>query len=59
MIMNVKSKGALGLATVSSLALLAGIAWAAEGAGMLDPTFGAGEDDGTPAGVVSIARRRG
>jgi hypothetical protein len=42
MIMNVKSKGALGLATVSTLALLAGIAWAAEGAGMLDPTFGAG-----------------
>lgn len=55
MIMNVKSKGALGLATVSTLALLAGIAWAAEGAGMLDPTFGAGEDDGTPAGVVSTS----
>lgn len=51
--MNVKSKSALGLATVSTIALLAGIAWAAEGAGMLDASFGAGEEDGTPAGVVS------
>jgi uncharacterized delta-60 repeat protein len=55
MIMNVKSKSALGLATVSTLALLAGIAWATEGAGMLDASFGAGEDDGTPAGVVSTS----
>lgn len=55
MIMNVKSKSALGLATVSTLALLAGIAWAAEGAGMLDASFGAGEDDGTPAGVVATS----
>lgn len=53
--MNVKSKGALGLATVSTIALLAGMAWAAEGAGMLDASFGAGEDDGTPAGVVSTS----
>ena len=53
--MNVKSKSALGLATVSTIALLAGMAWAAEGAGMLDASFGAGEDDGTPAGVVSTS----
>ncbi len=57
--MNVKSKGALGLATVSTVALLAGIAWAAEGAGMLDASFGAGEDDGTPAGVVSTSLGNG
>ena len=53
--MNVKSKSALGLATVSTIALLAGMAWAAEGAGMLDASFGAGEEDGTPAGVVSTS----
>lgn len=57
--MNVKSKGALSLATVSTIALLAGIAWAAEGAGMLDASFGAGEDDGTPAGVVSTSLGNG
>lgn len=57
--MNVKSKAALGLATVSTIALLAGIAWAAEGAGMLDASFGAGEDDGTPAGVVSTSLGNG
>ncbi len=53
--MNVKSKSAMGLVTVSTVALLAGMAWAAEGAGMLDATFGAAEDDGTPAGVVSTS----
>ena len=37
------------------LALVASIAWAADGAGVLDVTFGAGEDDGTPAGVVSTS----
>lgn len=57
--MNVKSKSALGLATVSTIALLAGIAWAAEGAGMLDASFGAGEEDGTPAGVVSTSLGNG
>lgn len=46
---------ALGLGTVSVLALVASIAWAADGAGVLDVTFGAGEDDGTPAGVVSTS----
>jgi uncharacterized delta-60 repeat protein len=59
MIMNVKAKAALGLTTVSTIALLAGIAWAAEGAGMLDATFGAGEDDGTPAGIVSTSLGNG
>lgn len=57
--MNVKSKSALGLVTVSTVALLAGMAWAAEGAGMLDATFGASEDDGTPAGVVSTSLGNG
>lgn len=52
---TIKSKGAMALATVSTMALLAGIAWAAEGAGMLDASFGAGEDDGTPAGVVATS----
>lgn len=52
---TIKSKGAVALATVSTMALLAGIAWAAEGAGMLDASFGAGEDDGTPAGVVATS----
>lgn len=50
---------ALGLGTVSVLALVASIAWAAEGAGILDVTFGAGEDDGTPAGVVSTSLGNG
>lgn len=40
---------------VSVLALVASIAWAADGAGVLDVTFGAGKDDGTPAGVVSTS----
>lgn len=56
---NMKSKSALGLATVSTIALLAGMAWAAEGAGMLDASFGVGEDDGTPAGVVSTSLGNG
>ena len=59
MIKTPKAKSALGLATVSTIALLAGIAWAAEGAGMLDASFGAGEDDGTPAGVVSTSLGNG
>ena len=59
MIKTAKSKSALALATVSTVALLAGIAWAAEGAGMLDASFGAGEDDGTPAGVVSTSLGNG
>ncbi len=50
---------ALGLGTVSVLALVAGIAWAADGAGVLDATFGAGEEDGTPAGVVSTSLGNG
>lgn len=50
---------ALGLGTVSVLALVASIAWAAEGAGVLDVTFGAGEEDGTPAGVVSTSLGNG
>jgi uncharacterized delta-60 repeat protein len=56
---TIKSKGAMALATVSTLALLAGIAWAADGAGMLDASFGAGEDDGTPAGVVATSLGNG
>lgn len=52
---TVKLKSTLGLATVSTIALLGGIAWAAGGAGLLDVTFGAGEDDGTQAGVVSTS----
>ena len=56
---NIKPKSVLGLATVSTIALLAGIAWAAEGAGMLDASFGVGEDDGTPAGVVSTSLGNG
>jgi uncharacterized delta-60 repeat protein len=56
---TIKSKGAMALATVSTMALLAGIAWAAEGAGMLDASFGAGEDDGTPAGVVATSLGNG
>jgi len=55
MMKTVKLKSALGLATVSTIALLGGIAWAAGGAGLLDVTFGAGEDDGTQAGVVSTS----
>jgi uncharacterized delta-60 repeat protein len=55
---NVGTK-ALGLGTVSVLALVASIAWAADGAGILDVTFGAGEDDGTPAGVVSTSLGNG
>lgn len=47
------------LGTVSSLALVASIAWAGEGAGVLDVTFGAGEDDGSPAGVVSTSLGNG
>lgn len=56
---TIKSKGAMALATVSTLALLAGIAWAADGAGMLDASFGAGEEDGTPAGVVATSLGNG
>jgi uncharacterized delta-60 repeat protein len=41
------------------LALVASISWAADGAGVLDVTFGAGEDDGTPAGVVSTSLGNG
>lgn len=59
MIKTTKPKNALGLATVSTIALLAGLAWASEGAGMLDASFGAGEDDGTPAGVVSTSLGNG
>ncbi len=59
MIKTPKAKVALGLATVSTIALLAGIAWAADGAGMLDASFGAGEDDGTPAGVVATSLGNG
>jgi len=55
MMKTVKLKSTLGLATVSTIALLGGIAWAAGGAGLLDVTFGAGEDDGTQAGVVSTS----
>jgi len=46
---------ALALGTVSTFSLLATIAWAAGGAGVLDASFGAGEEDGTPAGVVSTS----
>ncbi len=49
----------LGLTTVAAIALLAGSAWAADGAGVLDVTFGAGADDGTPAGVVSTSLGNG
>lgn len=54
-----KGSKALGPGTVSVLSLLASIAWAADGAGVLDATFGAGEDDGTPAGVVSTSLGNG
>jgi uncharacterized delta-60 repeat protein len=50
---------AIGLGTVSALALVASIAWAAGGAGTLDATFGAGEEDGTPAGVVATSLGNG
>lgn len=50
---------AIGLGTVSALALIASIAWAAGGAGVLDASFGAGEEDGTPAGVVSTSLGNG
>lgn len=53
------SAKAIGLGTVSTFALIASIAWAAEGAGVLDATFGAGEEDGTPAGVVSTSLGNG
>jgi uncharacterized delta-60 repeat protein len=56
---TMKSKVALSLTSVSALALMAGIALAGEGAGMLDTTFGAGQDDGTPAGVVSTSLGNG
>lgn len=59
MFKTMKSNGALGITSVSTLALLAGIAWAADGAGTLDATFGAGEVDGTPAGVVSTSLGNG
>ena len=49
----------LGLTTVAAIALMAGSAWAADGAGVLDSTFGAGTDDGTPAGVVSTSLGNG
>jgi uncharacterized delta-60 repeat protein len=48
-------RAALTATAVSYLALTAGMAWAAGGAGSLDATFGAGEDDGTPAGIVSTS----
>jgi len=48
------------LTTVAALALFAGqAAWAADGAGELDATFGAGSDDGTPAGVVATSLGNG
>lgn len=50
---------AIGLGTVSALALVASIAWAAGGAGTLDASFGAGEEDGTPAGVVATSLGNG
>ena len=50
---------AIGLGTVSALALIASIAWAAGGAGELDASFGAGEEDGTPAGVVATSLGNG
>lgn len=59
MFKTLKSNGALSITSVSTLALLAGIAWAADGAGTLDATFGAGEVDGTPAGVVSTSLGNG
>jgi uncharacterized delta-60 repeat protein len=44
------------LAATSAVALVAATAaWAAGTAGMLDASFGAGEEDGTPAGVVSTS----
>src|SRR3989338_8948907 len=44
------------LAATSAVALVAATAaWAAGTAGKLDASFGAGEEDGTPAGVVSTS----
>ncbi len=60
MTQTVKRSGmALGLTTVATIALLAGSAWAADGAGALDPSFGAGAEDGTPAGVVAASLGNG
>jgi len=56
---KITGRKAMGLGTVSVLALVASIAWAAEGAGVLDVTFGAGDEDGTPAGVVSTSLGNG
>ncbi len=49
------SAKALGLGSASTFALMASIAWAAGSAGMLDASFGVGEEDGTPAGVVATS----
>ena len=59
---NLMKRGglALRLTTVAALALMVGqSAWAAEGAGVLDATFGAGAEDGTPAGVVATSLGNG
>lgn len=54
-----KSGSSLRLTTVAVLALFAGQAAFADGAGMLDATFGAGAEDGTPAGVVATSLGNG